>query len=77
MCCIVMSSSFAVNLLKSIGLLQLGYIFSGSETLRNEWVRNVSGNSDVNIFTPALKPWEMSRYVIFMVTVMLIYFTRL
>lgn len=48
MCCIAMSSSFKVNLLKSIGLLQLGYIFPGSETVRNEWVRNVSGNSDVN-----------------------------
>jgi hypothetical protein len=35
-------------MLKSIGLLQLGYIFPGSETVGNEWVRKVSCNSDVN-----------------------------
>ena len=42
-----MSSSFKVNLLKSVGLLQL------------------------DLFSPARKPWEMSGYIKFLVTVML------
>jgi len=56
MCCIVMSSSFKVNLLKSIGLLQLCYIFSRSETVGNEWVSKVSDNSDVN------RSWQISDH---------------
>jgi len=43
-----MGTSFKGNLLKSVGLLQLGYIFPRSETVGNEWVCNVSGNSNVN-----------------------------